>query len=403
MESNDNHLVFLSYAPEVYEDAEKALKLYDDLIKARISVWFDKKNLLPGVNRDIAIKKAIRNCRYFLSLTSSYSISNEGHFHKELNIALKERENFPINEIFIIPVRLDDCGIDSRLEGIHPVDLSSSWNKGIEQILIAVQLSASKDEKITLLKQMLVPPSLGMEKEEQFVVAASPISFRERLRIQHNGMFRYRRIGHIATYSDHLGIRGLMQSFGLIFGLQRLPHLIDPDDFDDQILEISDMPMNIYAIGSSKANRWTDILMDKFFSDNQGPKWKFKPDPESEGIMNPRVMVCRNNDTPYRPIDVSDDDKDRLKWDFGLVIRGANPLNTDCLLMILAGRGFLGTEASCLAVTDPQCLKKFRDGLKHKEIDLDNHKQAFCAIVSVKASNLIAKKDTFRFHDVVKY
>lgn len=402
MENND-HLVFLSYASEINEDTEKARKLYEHLKNAGISVWFDKKSLLSGANRDIEIKKAIRNCRYFLSLMSSDAVRTKGHFHKELNIALKEQENFPIDEIFIIPVRLDNCRIDPRLESIHPVDLFISWDKGVDQILGAIQLTGSKDENIALLKQMFVPFSLYMEKEEQFIVAASPISFRERFRMQHHGMSRYRRIGHIATYSDHVGVRGLMQSFGLIFGLQRLPHLIDPDDFDDQLLEISNIPMNIYTIGSSKANRWTDILMDKFFQINQGTKWKFKPDPESEDIMNPRVMVCRDN-APYRPIDVSDgDDKDRLKWDFGLVIRVPNPLNTDCLLMILAGRGFLGTEASCLAVTEPECLKIFRDGLKHKKIDLDDHKQAFCAIVSVKASCLIAKKNSFRFHDVVKY
>jgi hypothetical protein len=50
--------------------------------------------------------------------------------------------------------------------------------------------------------------------------------------------------------------------------------------------------------------------------------------------------------------------------------------------MALAGRSALGTEAACLAVSNPKCAEKLSKELVHAQIEIHNHKNIFCAIVN---------------------
>lgn len=250
------------------------------------------------------------------------------------------------------------------------------------------------DSPTELIRQMLVPSSLG-DKDGLYVVAASPLSYREAFRSR--GGWRERPLG---TYSDHIGIRGLMQSFGLIFGLHRLPELLNPDDFDDDALAV---PSHLYSIASPKANRLTGSIMKQFF-EKRKPEWEFKPDSESRDLRNPKCLI-RLNGEPYRPVNTVGGG--RLVWDFGLVIRGPHPIDPNYVFMVLAGRSSRGTEASCLAVTDPECIGKLHKVIKANGMDTDNHKHAFCAVVSVTAieseSRLGPDKASFRIEDFTKY
>ncbi len=265
-------------------------------------------------------------------------------------------------------------------------DLAARLRETMQAIL------ASEESAVQLLRKVLVPSTID-PSTAQFAVVANPLSYRAAFRTR--GGWKNR----VTTFSDHVGIRGLMQAFGLIYGLERLPELLNPDDFDDEVLEMAETRMNLYTIGSPKANRWTGILMNRFF-EKRGPTWEFKPDPESSEILNPRVIVRRNNEK-YMPSIAGD--ADILKWDFGLVIRGPHPMDASHMFMVLAGRSSLGTEATCLAVTDPACLNRFDQRLKFDGIDLDDHRQAFCAVVSVVSCGLRTDKGQFRVQEVVRY
>ncbi|MCP4111182.1 MAG: toll/interleukin-1 receptor domain-containing protein, partial [Desulfobacteraceae bacterium] len=59
--------VFLSYARQ---DRICAKQLYEDITKAGISVWWDEESLLAGQEREFEIRKAIKNCSYFITLLS---------------------------------------------------------------------------------------------------------------------------------------------------------------------------------------------------------------------------------------------------------------------------------------------------------------------------------------------
>ncbi len=57
-------------------------------------------------------------------------------YKKEFKYAIDNYDEFPESEVYIIPVRLNDCDIPfEKLEVIQYVDLFPDWNNGIKQIL----------------------------------------------------------------------------------------------------------------------------------------------------------------------------------------------------------------------------------------------------------------------------
>ena len=128
-----NKEVFLSYARL---DIEKARHLCDDLRKfSGLKVWFDKDDLLPGMRWRPAIRKAIRESDYFIALLSKQSSAKRGYRHSELRQAFDVFEEFPDDQIYLIPTRLDDC--EPPLEELRDVtyaDLFPEWSDGVERL-----------------------------------------------------------------------------------------------------------------------------------------------------------------------------------------------------------------------------------------------------------------------------
>jgi hypothetical protein len=85
------------------------------------------------------------------------------------------------------------------------------------------------------------------------------------------------------------------------------------------------------------------------------------------------------------------DSTHRYEMDFGLIVRGPHPNDPGALLMVLAGRGAIGTEAACRAVTEDQTLAKIRDRLRPLEIDLNDHRQAFWIVVRMAREQVSGK------------
>ena len=131
-EKSQRKKVFISYASEDYEIAKR---LYDDLKSKGAVPWLDRENLLVGQDWRANIPHAIRESSYFLLLISKNSVSKRGYVQKEQKIALELRDEFPENDIFIIPARLDSTEpFDEKLKNLHRADLSD-YEKGLEQIL----------------------------------------------------------------------------------------------------------------------------------------------------------------------------------------------------------------------------------------------------------------------------
>jgi len=126
------HKVFISYASE---DTEIAQRLYDDLSKAGVELWFDRQSLMPGQDWRLELEKALKESTIFLALISSKSTTKEGFTQKELKRALDIIDERPEGDIFIIPVRVDDCPVSVRLQHYQWVDLFPSYSDGLEKLL----------------------------------------------------------------------------------------------------------------------------------------------------------------------------------------------------------------------------------------------------------------------------
>jgi hypothetical protein len=240
---------------------------------------------------------------------------------------------------------------------------------------LALSLSAvigAPESPTRYLEEMLVPRSLG-SREGPFVVAASPLSWREDAKLG-GGFTKLRR-----TCSDYVGIRGMIQAFGLIFGLDRLPDLLNPGDYVDQL--VRENAVNLYCIGSPKANRWSGLLLEDFFK-RWHPRLEFKPDPASIDLRNIRVMI-EINGNPYKPNSFGPKDTDPFIRDFGVLVRGPHPADPNYVLMVMAGRSSLGTEAVCRAATDPRHIAEIKRRLQHERVDLSDHKQGFYVVVTM--------------------
>jgi hypothetical protein len=125
--------VFISYA---HEDYEVARRLYNDLVAIGYKPWLDALDLIPSENWARRIEEEIRACKYFLAVISTRSLSKRGYVQKELRLALEVLDEIPIDERFLIPVRLDECRPkDSRLKALQWVDLFPDYRTGLERLL----------------------------------------------------------------------------------------------------------------------------------------------------------------------------------------------------------------------------------------------------------------------------
>lgn len=113
-------LIFLSYAKE---DKDRIRNIYRKLKSERLNPWLDVANLLPGQDWDRVIIKTIRNARFVIVFLSNYSVSKRGYVQKEIKEALDVADKMPDGDIFIIPVRLEECIVPDRLSKWQWIDI----------------------------------------------------------------------------------------------------------------------------------------------------------------------------------------------------------------------------------------------------------------------------------------
>jgi hypothetical protein len=125
--------VFIAYGKE---DEPLARRLYEDLNAECFAAWMDTRKLLPGQNWPRAIESAIDGSDFFLACFSSNSVRKKGGFQSELRYALDCARQMPLDEIYIVPVRLDDCAVPRSIQHeLQYIDLFPDWDAGIERLL----------------------------------------------------------------------------------------------------------------------------------------------------------------------------------------------------------------------------------------------------------------------------
>jgi hypothetical protein len=130
--------VFLCHASE---DKSIIRALYARLLADGFQPWLDEENLLPGQNWQREITKAVKQSDTVLVCLSSNSIHKTGYVQKEIREVLDVADLQPEDAIFVIPVKLEECGVPGRLEKWQWVNLFE--NNGYEQLVRALRVRAS--------------------------------------------------------------------------------------------------------------------------------------------------------------------------------------------------------------------------------------------------------------------
>jgi hypothetical protein len=134
--------VFLAYAQE---DRRTVQKLYNALQEAGFEPWMDIAKLLPGQNWPRAIQRAIEVSDFVLINFSHRSVKKRGHFQAELRCALDLATRVPLDDIFLVPVRLTECEVPREIsERTQYIDLFPDHRSGVQALARMMTAQALK-------------------------------------------------------------------------------------------------------------------------------------------------------------------------------------------------------------------------------------------------------------------
>jgi TIR domain len=129
--------VFLAY---VQEDAHTVERLCDALEDHGFDPWIDRRKLLPGQNWPRSIEDAIEATDFVVACFSQHSATKKGGFQAEIRYALDCARRVPLDDIFLIPVRLDGCRMPATIcREIQYVDLFPNWERGLRRIVSIIR------------------------------------------------------------------------------------------------------------------------------------------------------------------------------------------------------------------------------------------------------------------------
>lgn len=125
--------IFLSYARK---DQAVVAPIYQLLRKRGFLPWMDVKDIAPGEEWELSIKRAIRRSNFFLAFVSSHSVSKAGVLQQEIRSAVEIRTENLEGETYLIPVRLDSTELPQALHPFQQIDYFAK--DGPRRLLVAL-------------------------------------------------------------------------------------------------------------------------------------------------------------------------------------------------------------------------------------------------------------------------
>lgn len=135
-------------------DKQAVRALYKRLRSDGFDPWFDEEQLLPGQDWNQEIIRAVRSSDVVLICLSEKAINKAGYVQKEIKYALDVADEQPEGSIFLIPVRLEECGVPPRLSQWQWVDYFEDRGygrllKALEVKATQINLHAGQDRRLT--------------------------------------------------------------------------------------------------------------------------------------------------------------------------------------------------------------------------------------------------------------
>ena len=108
--------LFLSYAKP---DEERVEVIYDRLSGAGLRPWMAPRDILPGLNWPREIERALKEAQFFLACISPNSVYRRGYVQSELKTAMDLYRQQLGDDIYLIPVLLEECEPPDELEELQ--------------------------------------------------------------------------------------------------------------------------------------------------------------------------------------------------------------------------------------------------------------------------------------------
>ncbi len=161
--------IFISYARE---DHSQASKVRDFLLNNSFHAWMDTYDILPGEKWDHKILEGLHGADFILLCLSNNSVTKRGYLQKEVKQAVELSKNMLDTDIYLIPVRFDNCVIPRSISEYQWVDLFES--EGFDRLHSAIYEGAkrrglntnsvSKIQTSTVIKKNTDLSELGSNK-----------------------------------------------------------------------------------------------------------------------------------------------------------------------------------------------------------------------------------------------
>jgi hypothetical protein len=126
--------LFLSYTRK---DSAAVKELYQKLKQAGYHPWMDIEDILPGQVWEQVMIEAINNAMFFLACLSTNSIDHRGVVQEEIKQALQVWRRKLDDDIYFIPIRLNECKVPDTLAKFNWVDVFQEH--GFSRLLAAIR------------------------------------------------------------------------------------------------------------------------------------------------------------------------------------------------------------------------------------------------------------------------
>jgi hypothetical protein len=138
---------FVSYSSA---DRRIANQVSEFLETLNIDVWIDKKKIVPGAEWKREIDVAVDECDVAIVCLTKQAVSREGYFQAEIHRLLERVQRLPSGQIFLIPLRLEDCLVPRELQKYQYADFFEPG--GRLQLLTALRNRGSSIGRLPLAK-----------------------------------------------------------------------------------------------------------------------------------------------------------------------------------------------------------------------------------------------------------
>jgi EAL domain-containing protein (putative c-di-GMP-specific phosphodiesterase class I) len=129
--------VFLSY---VRQDKQQVSVLYQRLLEAGYSPWMDQNDLVAGECWRTRIEREIKDADFFVVCLSHNSLKR-GFLQREIRNALDIWQEKLPSDIYLIPLRLEDCQVHDNLSEFQWVNFfePDGWDRLLQSLTVGME------------------------------------------------------------------------------------------------------------------------------------------------------------------------------------------------------------------------------------------------------------------------